>query len=83
MTDGMSFIGSVYCLCVHAFVLMFMRVCVCVCWKCLRFESTLRMHYNDGLSATTAAGICRMSLSTYTEGKTRTETNKRIKAVID
>ena len=49
----------------------------------MRFESTLRMHYNDGLSATTAAGICRMSLSTYTEGKTRTETNKRIKAVID
>lgn len=37
------------------------------------------MCYNDRLSATTAAGICRMSLSAYTEG----ETTKRIEAVIE
>lgn len=41
------------------------------------------MCYNDRLSAATAAGICRMSLSTYTEGETRTATNKGIKTVMD
>lgn len=52
--------------------------CVCACTRLgrhLRFESTLRMCYNDILSATTAAGICRMSLSTNTEPETRTETD--------
>lgn len=58
------------------------KVCVCV-WggvratgRHSRFESTLRMCYNDILSATTAAGICRTSLSTNTEPETRTETDK-------
>lgn len=54
------------------------RVCVCVCihmhvcLKGLMFECTSRMGYNDRLSATTAAGIFRMSLSTYINGETRT-----------
>lgn len=72
-------------LCVCLFVCVCLSVyihacaCLCVCKKCLRFESALRMCYNDGLSATTAAGICRMSLSAYTEG----ETNKRTEGVIE
>lgn len=72
MTDGVSFISP---LSVHG--------CVCVS-EALEVESTLGMCYNDRLSATTAAGICRMSLSTYTEGETRTgQTNNRITAVTE
>lgn len=41
------------------------------------------MCYNDRLSAATAAGICRMSLSTYAEGETRTETSKRIETLMN
>lgn len=63
-----------------------MRACMIVhahaLGRRLRFESTLRMCYNDILSATTAAGICRMSLSTNSERETRTETDTGIKHLL-
>lgn len=62
--------------------LVCVRACARAMGRHLRFESTLRMCYNDILSATTAAGICRMSLSTNTERETRTETDKGIKHLL-
>lgn len=60
----------------YLFCALHWDACVCihmhVCLKGLMFECTSRMGYNDRLSATTAAGIFRMSLSTYINGETRT-----------
>lgn len=80
LTDKMSLICCVCCARMWACV----QACTCASLlACLRFESTLTMCYNDGLSATTAADICWMSLSTYTERETRAEANNLIKTAMD